>query len=319
MVLAASGDSGFFGACTTSSGRARGRSSATSSIFLVVVFWLAVGYWVYKDARRRIEDPWLVGDGDGARARSAVRRRAHLHALPAARVPRGRARARARDQGDGGEPRPRRQQHCPVCRAEIDENFLVCPVCTTRLRQACATCKAPLEPLWQVCPYCETPIATPTADPVPAARASAERDRVRVASGRRGRRAHPRPDQARRGAPRRSPARSSRASSGAGSSCARRKLVQVDRELAEEHYAEHAEKPFFGELVEFITSGPTLALVLEGEGAIASSGRRWARRTRPTPRPARSAATSLSRCRTTSSTARTRRSRPQREIALWFD
>jgi nucleoside-diphosphate kinase len=48
------------------------------------------------------------------------------------------------------------------------------------------------------------------------------------------------------------------------------RLVQVDRELAEEHYAEHAEKPFFGELVEFITSAPTLALALEGEGAIAT-------------------------------------------------
>ena len=48
------------------------------------------------------------------------------------------------------------------------------------------------------------------------------------------------------------------------------KLVNVNRGLAEEHYAEHAEKPFFGELVEFITSGPTLALVLEGEGAIAT-------------------------------------------------
>jgi nucleoside-diphosphate kinase len=48
------------------------------------------------------------------------------------------------------------------------------------------------------------------------------------------------------------------------------KLLTVDRGLAETHYAEHAEKPFFGELVEFITSGPTLALVLEGEGAIAT-------------------------------------------------
>ncbi len=48
------------------------------------------------------------------------------------------------------------------------------------------------------------------------------------------------------------------------------KLLTVDRELAERHYAEHREKPFFGELVEFITSAPTLALVLEGEGAIAS-------------------------------------------------
>src|SRR5256714_6234485 len=49
------------------------------------------------------------------------------------------------------------------------------------------------------------------------------------------------------------------------------KLVRVSRELAERHYAEHSEKPFFGELVEFITSGPTFALVLEGEGAIAAS------------------------------------------------
>jgi nucleoside-diphosphate kinase len=46
------------------------------------------------------------------------------------------------------------------------------------------------------------------------------------------------------------------------------KLVQVDRELADKHYAEHREKPFFGELVDFITSAPTLALVMEGESAI---------------------------------------------------
>jgi nucleoside-diphosphate kinase len=46
------------------------------------------------------------------------------------------------------------------------------------------------------------------------------------------------------------------------------RLVRADRELAERHYEEHKEKPFFPELVEFITSGPTLALVLEGESAI---------------------------------------------------
>jgi nucleoside-diphosphate kinase len=49
------------------------------------------------------------------------------------------------------------------------------------------------------------------------------------------------------------------------------RLVRVDRDLASRHYAEHAEKPFFGELVDFITSGETLALVLEGEGAVATS------------------------------------------------
>jgi nucleoside-diphosphate kinase len=51
------------------------------------------------------------------------------------------------------------------------------------------------------------------------------------------------------------------------------KLVTADRELGETHYAEHREKPFFGELVDFITSAPTLALVLEGEGAIATARR----------------------------------------------
>ena len=48
------------------------------------------------------------------------------------------------------------------------------------------------------------------------------------------------------------------------------KLVTASRELGEVHYAEHKEKPFYGELVEFITSGPTWALVVEGDGAIAT-------------------------------------------------
>src|SRR5213083_2897785 len=48
------------------------------------------------------------------------------------------------------------------------------------------------------------------------------------------------------------------------------RLVVVGRDHAEDHYAEHVEKPFFGELVDFITSGPTLALVLEGESSIAT-------------------------------------------------
>ena len=46
------------------------------------------------------------------------------------------------------------------------------------------------------------------------------------------------------------------------------KQMTVTEDLAKEHYAEHDGKPFFGELVEFITSGPIVALVLEGESAI---------------------------------------------------
>ncbi|MDT8914554.1 nucleoside-diphosphate kinase [Amycolatopsis sp. PS_44_ISF1] len=47
-------------------------------------------------------------------------------------------------------------------------------------------------------------------------------------------------------------------------------LRTVERSLAEEHYAEHKERPFFGDLLEFITSGPVVALAAEGPRAIAA-------------------------------------------------
>jgi nucleoside-diphosphate kinase len=47
------------------------------------------------------------------------------------------------------------------------------------------------------------------------------------------------------------------------------KMMTISRELAETHYAEHREKSFFGELVSFIVSGPVVAMVIEGEDAIA--------------------------------------------------
>ena len=46
------------------------------------------------------------------------------------------------------------------------------------------------------------------------------------------------------------------------------RLLKVSRALAQQHYAEHKGKPFFGELVSFITSGPVLALAVRGENAI---------------------------------------------------
>jgi nucleoside-diphosphate kinase len=47
--------------------------------------------------------------------------------------------------------------------------------------------------------------------------------------------------------------------------------LRMTRELAEHHYAEHVGKPFFEELVEFITSGPLVAMVLEGDQAVAAA------------------------------------------------
>jgi nucleoside-diphosphate kinase len=58
------------------------------------------------------------------------------------------------------------------------------------------------------------------------------------------------------------------------------KFLNVSKELAESHYAVHKERPFFPALVEFITSGPVVAIVLEGDGVVAS-GRKLIGATNP--------------------------------------
>jgi hypothetical protein len=131
------------------------------SVFFVVVFWLAVAYWVYKDARRRIDDPWLVAMATilglvppfvGAIIYMFFRPPEYLEDV----------RERELEIRAMEERLTRRDLHCPVCRAEVEPSFLVCPVCTTKLKQACSSCGSPLEALWQICPYCETSVDTPT-------------------------------------------------------------------------------------------------------------------------------------------------------------
>jgi hypothetical protein len=126
------------------------------AIFLVAVFWLASIYWVYKDARRRVADPWMVTMAAVLGAVPFVGPLIYMFFRPPEYLEDVREREleiRAMEARLG-----RRDAHCPVCRAEVEPEYLICPVCTTKLKQACVTCKAPLEPLWQVCPFCETPI-----------------------------------------------------------------------------------------------------------------------------------------------------------------
>jgi hypothetical protein len=126
------------------------------ALFFGVAFWLASAYWVYKDARRRIEDPWLIA--------VAVA----LGIFPPFfgpliylffRPPEYLDDVRERElEIRAMEVQVGQDERCPVCRAPVDSSFLVCPVCTSRLRQACRHCQQPLEPLWQICPYCATPV-----------------------------------------------------------------------------------------------------------------------------------------------------------------
>lgn len=127
------------------------------TLFVFAVLWLATAVWVYKDARRRIEDPWLVG-------MAAVLGFAPPFAGPIVylflRPPSSIEERRDREL-ENRALEERLADHglrCPVCRGPVEASFLVCPVCTTRLKQACGSCGSPLEPIWQACPYCATPV-----------------------------------------------------------------------------------------------------------------------------------------------------------------
>jgi RNA polymerase subunit RPABC4/transcription elongation factor Spt4 len=151
------------------------------AILFVVVFWIATVYWVWKDARRRVEDRILVGVATALGLVPFLGPLVYMLFRPPEYLEDVREREleiRAMEARLGG-----RAHHCPVCRAEVEDEFLVCPVCTTKLRQACTGCGRPLESSWQVCPYCETPIAADEAAVVAAAaRPRRQRRRPRPAN-----------------------------------------------------------------------------------------------------------------------------------------
>ena len=130
-------------------------------IVFAAIFWIAFAYWVFKDARRRIEDPWLVGIATllgialpfvGPFVYMLFRPPEYLEDVRERKL-----------EIKAIEERLAHELSCPVCRSPVEATFLVCPICTTKLKQACVNCKAPLEAIWQVCPFCETRVAPAAA------------------------------------------------------------------------------------------------------------------------------------------------------------
>ena len=125
-------------------------------VAFVVLFWLATVYWVWKDSHRRIDDLRLVGIATLLGAVPFFGPLIYMLFRPPEYLEDVREREleiRAIESRLGGP-----DMSCSVCGCEIEPDFLVCPVCTTKLRAACTSCSRPLEPAWQVCPYCETPV-----------------------------------------------------------------------------------------------------------------------------------------------------------------
>ena len=127
------------------------------ALFMLVVFWIGLAYWAHRDARRRLDDSWLVATATAVGAVPLVGPLVYLLFRPPETIAEVRAREVELRALNAHLRRPAAAS-CPVCRSDVQADFLVCPVCTTQLKHPCAKCKKPLEALWQVCPYCATPV-----------------------------------------------------------------------------------------------------------------------------------------------------------------
>lgn len=130
-------------------------------LFLVVIYFALV-YWTYADARRRIEDPLLIGCATAASLFPYVGTIVYVIIRP----PEFLDDVRERElEMQAAEARLVELGYdiCPHCDYEIERDFLRCPSCERKLKHPCQTCGRPLDPTWKVCPFCEAEVGAAAA------------------------------------------------------------------------------------------------------------------------------------------------------------
>jgi len=138
--------------------------AANLVILFLVVVWLALVYWTYADARRRISDPMLIGCATAASLFPFVGTIVYMIVRPPEYLDDVRERelemraAEARLAQFG-------YHLCPHCDAEVEKDFLRCPNCLRKLKDPCRTCGRPLDPNWKICPFCESEVGAMAPTP----------------------------------------------------------------------------------------------------------------------------------------------------------
>jgi Double zinc ribbon len=125
-------------------------------LFLIVVY-LALIYWTYLDARRRIEDPVLIACATLASVFPYLGTVVYTILRPPEFLE-DREERELELRAAELELRQRIENSCPHCEYPIDKSYLRCPNCERRLRNPCRKCGKPLDPRWGICPYCETEV-----------------------------------------------------------------------------------------------------------------------------------------------------------------
>jgi RNA polymerase subunit RPABC4/transcription elongation factor Spt4 len=123
-------------------------------ILFLVVIYLALVFWTYMVAQRRIEDPMLVICATAAAAFPFIGTILYVIVRPPEYLDDVREREL---EMQAAEARLHELNYmlCPHCDYEVEKDFLRCPNCMRKLRDPCGHCNRPLDPDWKLCPYCE--------------------------------------------------------------------------------------------------------------------------------------------------------------------
>src|SRR6187455_1630296 len=123
-------------------------------ILVLIVVWIALIFWTFADARRRIDDPMLVGCATlasvfpfvGTIVYAIIRPPEYLDDVRLRELEMQAAEARLSSFD---------YQLCPYCDYEVKGDYLRCPSCMRRLKERCYSCGKPIDETWRICPYCE--------------------------------------------------------------------------------------------------------------------------------------------------------------------
>ena len=121
-------------------------------LLLTIIFWIALVYWTYTDARRRGTAAILWG------IVAVIFPFLGTLVYLIVRPPEYELEARERELEVAVLERELRSRVllCPNCRAFVEKDFLICPECNWELKKPCIECERPLEQSWDTCPYCGT-------------------------------------------------------------------------------------------------------------------------------------------------------------------
>jgi hypothetical protein len=136
-------------------------TAVSVALLILGVLYLALIFWTFADARRRIDDPLLVACATLAAFFPFVGVIVYLIVRP----PEFLDDVRLRElEMTAAEARLANLDYslCPHCDYEIQSDYLRCPSCMRKLKERCYSCSKPIDPAWRICPFCEAETSAPT-------------------------------------------------------------------------------------------------------------------------------------------------------------